>query len=101
MLKKSLVNPRRSSVHRQSSISLFRALLIGCRASDLAAQAKADFENVVFNRFRANQHVTSKRILADAFTAGFEVRIRYSSSGHCLHLLGATASRDWRLRPHS
>lgn len=78
-------------------IALFRALLQQCKSASLGDEHRCQVRNIIRNKFKANEHVHSKRRLTVAFHAGYEVR-SYSVQSNITRVLttnpGTTPARQ-------
>lgn len=64
--------PRKSCLHRQAAIALYRALITQCRASPFSSTERSDLQQIVRNRFLSNRDKVSTRLLKLHFHAGYK-----------------------------
>lgn len=90
-----------SDTYPQIGIALFRALLQQCKSASLGDEPRFQARNIIRNKFKANEHVHSKKQLTVAFRAGYEVH-SYSVPPNITRVLttntGTTLARqvgDW------
>jgi hypothetical protein len=77
--------PRKSCLHRQAAIALYRALITKCRSSPFSCTEREHLQQIVRNRFVANRDIVSTRLLKISFQAGYKALD---------HLDGAVASDE-------
>ncbi|KAF2842375.1 hypothetical protein M501DRAFT_411806 [Patellaria atrata CBS 101060] len=66
------IHPKKLLAHRVAAIALYRGLLSACADIPFEPNQRTKLQNITRNRFKHNQGLQSKRLLRQAFYAGYE-----------------------------